>query len=200
MWKMMQESNSLHCQSDLESAINGENPMLTSFVPVKSDNIQVKEPSICGSFCLKSCFALALTSLMSPFIICDMYFALTDTSCVHQSFDKLIVTMYSYLLVSAIFGIVTVSILSCSILCFNFEKKESKDGCNEFCEMCCQLFVWILKLFGLSWSILGFVIFWGYMNTDKCARPVYNYLLVKFIIIIVTIFLEVTRNKKQKKK
>ena len=197
MWKMMQESNSLHCQADLESAINGENPMLTSFVHVKSDNIQVKEPSIYGSFCIKSCLTLALTSLMSPFIICDMYFALTDTSCVHQSFDKLLVTMYSYLLVSAIFGIVVLTIL---ILCVNFEKKESKEGCNEFCEMCCQLLVWILKLFGLSWSILGFVIFWGYMDTDKCARPIYNYLLVKFIIIILSFFLEVTRNKKTNKR
>jgi len=191
MWKMMQETNTLHSQADLESAIKGENPMLTSFVPIKSDDVAVKEPSLCGKLLVKFCFALTFTALMSPFIICDMYFALTDTSCIHQSFDKLYITMYNYLYISSIFGIVVVCILTSAIMCLDIEKKDR----NECGEVCSQLFGWVLKLFGLAWSIVGFVIFWGYMDTSKCAKPVYNYLLAKFIILIVTIFFESTRKK-----
>jgi hypothetical protein len=191
MWKMMQETNALHSQADLESAIKGENPMLTRFVPIKSDDVAVKEPSLCGKLFVKSCFALVFTALMSPFIICDMYFALTDTSCIHQSFDKLYITMYNYLYISSIFGIVVVCILTSAIMCLDIEKKDR----NECGEVCSQLFGWVLKLFGLAWSIVGFVIFWGYMDTSKCAKPIYNYLLAKFIILIVTILFESTRKK-----
>jgi len=191
MWKMMEESNTIHCQADLESAIKGENPMLTSFVPIKSDEVLVKEPSLCGKLFVKFCFALAFAALSSPFIICDMYFALTDTSCIHQSFDKLYITMYNYLYISSIFGIGVVFILSCAIMCLELEKRDR----NECGEVCSQLLGWALKLFGLAWSIVGFVIFWGYMDTSKCAKPVYNYLLAKFIILIITIFFEVTRKK-----
>jgi hypothetical protein len=195
MWRMLEESNSLPCQADLETAIKGENPMLTKFIPTKSDNVIIKEPSLCGKICVKSCFAMVFTALMSPFLICDLYFALTDTSCVRQSFDKLDITMYDYLIVSASFGIVLVFILNCSIICFDFEKKDSK---SEFVEMCFFIFGWGLKLFGVSWSIVGFVIFWGYMDTSKCAKPVYNYLLAKFIILVVTILCEISRKRKSK--
>ena len=194
MWKIMDEANSTPCQADLESAIKGENPMLTSFVPIKSDEILVKEPSLCSKICVKFCFALAFTALMSPFIICDMYFALTDASCIHQSFTKINITMYDYLYTSAIFGVVVVSILSCAIMCADFEKKDRKDR-KECVEVCSQLFGWVLKLFGLAWSIVGFVIFWGYMDTSKCSKPVYNYLLAKFVILIITIFFEGARKK-----
>lgn len=191
MWRMLDEPNSLNSKVDLESSITGENPMLTSFVAVKSDNIVVKDSSLCWKICVKSSFALAFTALMSPFVICDLYFALTDTSCINQSFDKIDITMYSYLLISAIFGIVLVSILNCAIICSDFEKKKS-----EGIEVCYYLFGWGLRLFGISWSIVGFILFWGYMDTSKCAKPVYNYLLAKFIITIITIFFEVTRKRK----
>jgi len=195
MWRMVQEPNSLSCQADLESSIKGENPMLTSFVPVESDNIVVKEPSLCGKICVKSCFVLAFTALMSPFIICDWYFALTDSSCIHQSFDKLNITMYDYLYTSAIFGMVVVFMLDCTIMCHNFNKKDPN---LEKVEICSRIMGWGLKLFGLAWAVVGFVIFWGYMDTTKCAKPVYNYLLAKFIIMIITIFFECTKKNKPK--
>lgn len=193
MWRMLQEPNSLNSQVDLESPIRGENPMLTSFVPVETDNIVAKESGLYSNICVKFCVVLVFTALMSPFIICDMYFALTDSSCIHQSLNKFNINMYEYLLASAIFGIVLVFLLDCAIICCNFDKIDSK---MEQLELCSCVMGWVLKLFGLAWSVVGFVIFWGYMDTTKCAKPVYNYLLAKFIITIITILFECNRKKK----
>ena len=191
---MIQRTETLDNQVDLES-VRGENPMLTSFVPIKSEIVVAREQTLRGKICAKLSFALVFTALMSPFIICDLHFALTDTSCIHQSFDKIDITMYSYLLTSAIFGIVFVSILNCTIMCVDIDKKNPKVDTLGCSELCYHLLGWGLKLFGLSWSIVGFVIFWGYMDTSKCSKPVYNYLLAKFIIIIASIFIEVAKKR-----
>ena len=153
---------------DLESNRKAENTTLVEQEPCISD--------LCAANC---CISTTIAILVYPFIICDMYYAVTDDSCVNQQVD-LAINMHQYLFASSIIGIVSVSIANTCLISINiFNCVGNEDN------VCWQIIRCILRLFSLSWLILGCVLFWGKMNYHQCAHPVHNYLFARFILFIV---------------
>lgn len=191
MWKvMMDESRDMHSNVDLEAVVSGENPMLVSFVPKKATNdfVEVKNCGICAKFCL----CTFITALLSPLVICDLYFALTDTSCVDQTFHRLQINMKDYLFITGIIGITIIGIIDLLILVFdyNFDKNSNKGDAGIILSICC----WVFKIFSIAWLVLGCSIFWSFMDTTMCSKQTYSYLLARFIIYIVGVALTVLKN------
>lgn len=137
--------------------------------------------------------ATIMIALCSPLIVCDFYYALTDKSCVNQSFDQLDVNMYVYLMVNAIIGVIMTAVYSYIILFVNIEYTI---GENEVSFMMYISFHNLMKLFITSWSVVGAVIFWKYMDTTQCNNSVYNYLGARIIIQLVAVGMGIVSSKK----
>ena len=116
-----------------------------------------------------------------PIIFCDLYYAIKDNSCVNQKMDKLAVNMYDYLIVS---GISSVIITFISILyIFYFDK--IKDKKFVLFNILFILILYIICLFTIGWNIIGSLIFWHYMDNNKCSNEVFNYLFASLIIKLI---------------
>ena len=142
--------------------------------------------------CVKCCAGSVITIILSPFVICDLYFATTDDSCSYQIFNNLAIDMHSYLLASGIIGVIFISTINFKMSAIKLEDNperlitnlkdydDSKPVCLYFAE-------WICKAFHISWLLVGCALFWGYMDTSKCSKPIYNYLFARFIMMLVGI-------------
>ena len=142
--------------------------------------------------CSKCCAATFTTMILSPFVICDLYFAATDNSCSYQiieSKSKISIDMHVYLLTSGIIGVISISLINCKIFTINVEDGKQKNSLitDDDCEtnFCIQFVCWVFKLFTISWLIIGCVLFWGCMDLSKCSNPIFNYLFARFIILLV---------------
>ena len=51
-----------------------------------------------------------------------------------------------------------------------------------------KFFDYLSKLFVVSWTILGTIIFWNLMDNSLCSDAVYNYLSISLIIKLVCLF------------
>ena len=142
----------------------------------------VKSPLITDECCAKSFIAIISTALLSPFAICDVYYASTDETCVNQNCNDLAINMQSYLMASGIIMFIGIGLLNVSIFCcdYNVSKKY-----NDEITVGLYMFDWISRLFGISWLITGCVLFWGYMDITACAKPVKNYLFARFILALI---------------
>jgi hypothetical protein len=148
--------------NDIENGINSNNVENTKIV----NNVKIV-------------VLIIFTLLSFPLIFCDLYFAVNDKTCVYQTFDKLAVNMYDYLIVNAIYNIFMLFILFVYIIAIDIEKDNA----------CLILFIHIIgfinKIFITSWTIIGGVIFWHFMNNNDCSFTVYNYLFASLIIKLV---------------
>jgi hypothetical protein len=191
---MMQEQNSnqisLQSHSDLESA--GEYIPIVNAIAVfhsKEEIISEKRSAICA----KICAIMLVTISFSPFVICDLYFALTDTSCINQPIDKIQLNMRTYLLVCAIIGIVSITFIDVTILLCDYENFELDTN-----NILLKMFDYVYKLFTLAWLIVGCVLFWNLMDTSICTHQVYSYLLARFILMIISFAMLLLTNEKKK--
>ena len=187
----------MHSESDLESVVAGENPMRVAFVTKQIKQIKQKDIDFVevktNGLGLRICVCIFITSFLSPMIICDLYFALTDTSCVNQDFRNLQINMHDYLFVTAIIGSTFISIINLMVLFLDIDIDIDK---NSDTFIILNIGRWICKLFFISWLVLGCTIFWSLMDNSKCSKQVYSYLLARFIIYIVGSVLMVIRNDK----
>ncbi len=67
------------------------------------------------SCCAKMCLALTTTILLSPFAICDLYYATSDDACVNQNNHGLTITMHSYLMASGTIMFIFIGGINASI-------------------------------------------------------------------------------------
>lgn len=145
----------------------------------------VKKQCCTESLCIKSLITISVTAIMSPFIICDIYFAMTDVSCVDQKTPKMDIVMRVYLLSSGLISLITTSLVN--IYIFNSNLNESQNSESEDGIICiANMLKYTLQVFNFSWLITGCVLFWAYMDMNACAKPVYNYLMARFILGIIT--------------
>jgi hypothetical protein len=142
----------------------------------------VKAPLITDECCGKSFIAIMSTIFLSPFAICDVYFASTDETCVNQNCNDLAINMQSYLMASGIIMFVGIGLLNISIFCYDYDVSKKYD---DEITVGLYMFDWISRLFGLSWLITGCVLFWAYMDISVCAKPVKNYLFARFILALI---------------
>ena len=135
--------------------------------------------------CMKICVSIFVTLICSPFAICDLYYATTDTTCVTQSQrdHNLNIILQSYLLASGIITFVLIGISNVYVFTIDL---NSKDNNNDDIIICCgAVSSWILRVFNLAWLILGCVLFWGYTDISTCSQTVHDYLFARFIIFLV---------------
>ena len=176
---MLQETIS---ESDLESG--------NKIVSITDQPANVIDSSVNW---LKLFMIFFITLFSFPIIFCDLYFANNNTTCVNQKFDKLNVNMYNYLMVSGIYSGSTLFIIICYILYCDLTKFNN-DTLFLF-----SIIEFINKLFISSWTIVGCVIFWHFMDNDSCSNKVYNYLFASLVIKLVCILLTSNSSSKDKK-
>lgn len=141
--------------------------------------------------CAKMCISFIMTSLLSIFPICDVYYGATDITCVTQSQENhhLNITLKSYLLASGIIAFSFIGLLNIGIFFFDLNplsQKKTTDNDNDIVIFWSTLCKWLLNGFGFSWLILGCVLFWAYTDIIECSKSVHDYLFARFIIGLVT--------------
>lgn len=107
-----------------------------------------------------------------PFIVCDLYYAATDVSCIHQKINEIHINMFVYLIVNAIGNIIICAISSAII--FTFDERTIQ-------------WLTFVTFFEIVWSVIGGVILWGYTDTDLCTDSVFNYLGIRLVVQYVFI-------------
>jgi hypothetical protein len=140
--------------------------------------------------CAKMCIAIGLTAVLSVFAICDVYYGTTDITCVSQSQTShhLNITLKAYLLASGIIMFLFIGVLNVAIFLFDaspFQGNKRLDANDSGVSAGAIICRWLMNGFGLSWLILGCVLFWAYTDIAACSRSVHDYLFARFIIGIV---------------
>jgi len=150
----------------------------------RSDSVPVS--SAVQSLCFKFILSLFILAFGSPFIICDLYYAYTDTTCVHNPTKKLDIDMYQYLLISGYYG---VAFLGSIVLAIFTLKPAGLDAKISDCvKVFAILFKYLPLLFGTAWVIVGSIIFWYEIDNATCSKPVYNYLTASLVLKIISVF------------
>jgi hypothetical protein len=178
----------LNSQFDLETG-NMTVPGGDQLVPPQMELTKIQQ------ICLKMCVAFLVCTVISPFVICDLYFAFTDETCVHQPIQKLQLNMYSYLIVSGVVGLLYMIFLQTVDYIVVYDSPRQDDDLNEIILFGCTVAQTLFNLFTISWTVVGCVIFWGYMNNSECSEEVYNYLFAKFVISSSAICLLLLKGK-----
>ena len=131
-----------------------------------------------------------------PFIICDLYFAYNDDSCV-EVYPKYIIfmNMKAYLLVSGYYTIGLMCALICNLQFLSIENKIS----NVICMSILSVIINVSKVFLIIWNTIGAFIFWGTLyHLEKCKTIVYNYFFVSLVIKLLAILFHIITNKNKK--
>ena len=131
-----------------------------------------------------------------PFIICDLYFAYNDDSCV-EVYPKYIIfmNMKAYLLVSGYYTIGLMCALICNLQFLSIENKIS----NVICMSILSVIINVSKVFLIIWNTIGAFIFWGTLyHVEKCKTIVYNYFFVSLVIKLLAILFHIITNKNKK--
>ena len=130
-----------------------------------------------------------------PLTFCDLYFGLTDDSCVNNSVDRLAINLADYLVIGGIIRAIGLFFLLASICCFNEKTGPYIIGIGMI------LFV-LGSIFGIAWNIIGGVIFWSYMDNSTCSDETFNYvfasLIIKYVITGVSLFANNNNNNNKK--
>lgn len=152
------------------------------------NNIEVKKKIF------RMCLGLLILVIMSPIIVCDLYFGFTDSSCSREQPDELAISLKLYLIVSGFVGLSAMIVILTGITCFDLNK-ISDTGILFVC--CGSLGLISAVIFNIIWNILGAVVFWGYIyGNGNCNRTFTTYVFVSLIIKFVATLLSYKLNKK----
>lgn len=159
------------------------------------DNIETEE------MIYRICFSSIALIILTPIIVCDLYFGFTDNSCSNEEPNELAINLKLYLIVSGFVGLSSLIIILIAINCIKFNNDNA-----EFCEVCSTcLFTSLLGLiiiFNYVWNILGAVVFWGYIyGNNNCNKSFSTYLFVSLILkLLGNLYSSKLNNKKNDKK
>lgn len=124
----------------------------------------------------KTITIVMLIVISLPFIMYDLYFAITDKSCVNQKCNDFNLTMHDYLVVNAIMDTIVLSV-SISII----SHTNDLAAWSQFIKFC----AFIIVIFCMIWAIVGALIFWRFMDNEKCDDSVFDYLGIRLIIMLI---------------
>lgn len=137
---------------------------------------------------VKCCFISVFMMCCFPIIICDLYYANTYGNCLSQTTVTMEISMYEYLIVNSIYGIIS---LLMTIITISFVDAQTTNITDSY------LFKMIGKInmaFNIMWTCIGSVIFWAYLNKRECSNDVDNYLKISLIIKIIIMFIQIITN------
>ena len=145
----------------------------------------------------KICHIFTRCIIIIPFIVCDIYFALTPSdTCRKYKVNKLPININIslYLLISGLWGIVI--LISYSLVKY-YINREQFDNDNRL-----LLYIsysnWFSKLLSIIMVIVGYITYFS-LNPNNCTTSIYHYLLVSMIVksllIIVNLVYDSTCKK-----
>jgi len=141
----------------------------------------------------KSIGVCCLLTLIMPCVICDLFFALTDKTCVNENVEN--INLKQYLLGTGLFALLF-AIISIICICIISKKNTENDQLSI-------MFLYIVNIIGtiftIVWNIIGAVIFWGSIYKENiCSKEITTYLFVVLIIRLLSIygFIQQLNNKK----
>ena len=173
--------DSVNMSDDLESQINNLNDKilekpLKGILKKQSSFAEEEETNIINHTA-KICAVLLIIILFVPIIFCDIYFGLTDNSCINEIATGLNFTMKIYLLVSGFIGLVTIIFTIC-LICLISD--------NEKILPFTKIFEVINLSFQIIWNLLGSATFWGTLYKEgNCDLTTSTYIYVSLIIKLV---------------
>ena len=145
----------------------------------------------------KICHIFTRCIIIIPFIVCDIYFALTPSdTCRKYKVNKLPININIslYLLISGLWGIVI--LISYSLVKYYINRQHFDDD-NKL-----LLYIsysnWFSKLLSIIMVIVGYIMYFS-LNPNDCTTSIYHYLLVSMIVksllIIVNLLSDSTCKK-----
>jgi len=140
----------------------------------------------------KVCSSIMILIICIPIIFCDIYYSLTDVSCVNESPSYLDISLKIYLLLSGIINLILI-IIAITIIIFI---KDFSDK-NDIAYLLTFGNSYISFIFNLVWNIIGSIVFWGYIyDNGTCKIEISTYVFISLIIKLLGIFLSFCHNKK----
>ena len=140
----------------------------------------------------KVCSSIMILIICIPIIFCDIYYSLTDVSCVNESPSYLDISLKLYLLLSGIINLILVLLTIVMIICLkNFDNK------NDIAYLLTFGNLYISCVFNLVWNLIGSIVFCGYIyENGTCKIGVSTYVFISLIIKLLGSFLSFCHNKK----
>lgn len=150
----------------------------------------------------KFMFIFIMVCLFFPIPFYDLYYGFTDHSCVT---DVILPTdLNDYLLISGWISMNRLAICILSIYFFDtipinliISKNINYNLMSEkylYGYFFLAIIYFIIILFVIIWNIYGSIIFWLFINNDKCHDNMYNYvhisLIIKYISIIIGLYVQ----------
>jgi hypothetical protein len=188
--------------NDIESQIDSikneevrENVQRISSILQNSESRSSVNDDLFG-FYMKLFMLFIILVCLIPFVVCNLYYAYSDKSCVHEKAGKLDVNLFNYLVVDGIFGAVVAIVWFLQICSFNFTE-DSEITFGRW--LIVVLITGIGSVFGLAWTITGAIIFWSLIDNNLCDNGIYNYVFAQLIIKLIGYGIGILKNKSEKK-
>lgn len=176
--------------NDIESGNNNNDKILKGILKRSND---LEDEDRASLIVLKMCTTLFMIIILTPIIVCDIYFGFNDTSCINETPNTINYTMKLYLLVSGFISLswlLIIIFINCSL---------SIDNDISMSLICIKYIGVIVVLFNLIWNILGAVTFWGLIYKEEiCDSKITTYIYVSLIIKLVSSLFELTRKSNKK--
>ena len=112
-----------------------------------------------------------------PVIICNLYFANTNNSCIRITTQSFNISLYDYLYIDAGASFVLLSLITLDIL---YNKDEI-----YLIKKIYDIFITCYKIFTFIWLLIGGFIFWVVIDNKLCDNNVYYYMYTILIIKII---------------
>ena len=120
-----------------------------------------------------------------PIIICNLYFAYTDKSCILYKIPKFALNIYDYLMGEAYIMFFTLSVIVLSVI---YDPDE-----DSIWKLAYDSYIMCYKIFSLIWLVIGIIIFWFIIDNQQCNHSLYYYmftfLTIKMIGQIINIII-----------
>jgi hypothetical protein len=189
------ESSSTDVESQIHSEEVRENVQRISSILKHSESSSLNDDLLA---CYIKMFIMFIISVfIIPFVVCNLYYAYSDKSCVNENAGKLDVNLFDYLVVDGIFGAVVAIVWFLVICKSDFIGERELSVGNWFIV---ALITGIGTIFGIAWTITGAIIFWSLMDNDLCDKGIYNYVFAQLIIKLVGYGIGILKNKSEKNK
>ena len=190
-----QTNNSTDVESQIHSEEVRENVQRISSILKTSESRRSSNDDL-YILSIKMFIMFIISVFIIPFVVCNLYYAYSDKSCVHEKAGKLDVNLFNYLVVDGIFGAV-VAIVWFLLICTSNFTEDSEVSAGKW------FIVFLIKclgtLFGLAWTITGAIIFWSLIDNNLCDNGIYNYVFAQLIIKLIGYGIGILKNKPEKK-
>jgi len=138
----------------------------------------------------KLCVSTVLLLTGFPLIFCDLYFAITDQTCVHWS---PFLNLYIYLIVSAFYNMTMLVFQIGYVIICNMSIDRSINITYDMSVGSVLSFIGAINItFTVIWTIVGAILFWTVRL--NCSEMMYNYMFWSLIIKTIIVFVNCLRN------